>query len=135
MGELSGRFDQIVLLSAPAEVMLERLATRTNNPYGSTEEERAESLHYKETVEPLLRKLATIEIETTAPLDEVVAAVLDHVNGRPRAGNLGGRAVDPVVDLPGSVDEDRQPVPVVGVDDRQKHDRVEEQMHDQHVTK
>jgi shikimate kinase len=85
MGELSDRFDRIVLLSAPAEVMLERLANRTNNPYGSTAEQRAESLRYKETVEPLLRNISTIEIDTRAPLDEVVAAILDHVSGRPGA--------------------------------------------------
>jgi hypothetical protein len=29
-----------------------------------------------EVVEPLLRRIATAEIRTTAPLDEVVAAVL-----------------------------------------------------------
>jgi hypothetical protein len=28
------RFDHIVLLGAPAEILIERLATRTTNPYG-----------------------------------------------------------------------------------------------------
>lgn len=80
MGRLYDRFDRIVLLSCPAEVMLQRLTERTNNPYGSTAEQRAESLHYKQTVEPLLRRSATVEIDTTAPLDQVVAAVLQHVS-------------------------------------------------------
>lgn len=30
------RFDRIVLLSAPAEVLVSRLASRTTNPYGKT---------------------------------------------------------------------------------------------------
>lgn len=76
---LLSRFDHILLLTAPAEVMITRLANRTNNPYGQTAEQRAEAVAYKETVEPLLRNLATIEIDTRAPLDEVVATVLDHV--------------------------------------------------------
>lgn len=72
-------FDHVVLLSAPAEVMVERLRTRTNNPYGQRPEEIAESLHYKETIEPILRTMATIEIDTTPALLDVVAAVLAHV--------------------------------------------------------
>lgn len=73
------RFDHIVLLSAPAEVMITRLADRTNNPYGQVPGQRAEAVAYKETVEPLLRNIATIEIDTRAPLDEVVATVLAHI--------------------------------------------------------
>ena len=34
-------------------------------------------LRYKETVEPLLRKGATAEIDTSAPLSEVVSKVLE----------------------------------------------------------
>ncbi|MBE9159672.1 AAA family ATPase [Nodosilinea sp. LEGE 06152] len=69
----------IILLSAPAEVLEERLKTRTNNPYGRRPEELAEVLYYLETVEPLLRRGATCEIETTIPLDQVVEEVLEHV--------------------------------------------------------
>jgi shikimate kinase len=75
------QFDAIVLLSAPAEVLVERLATRTNNPYGKRSEELAEVLGYLETVEPLLRRGATLEIDTRAPLDVVVAAILRLVEG------------------------------------------------------
>lgn len=70
------QFDAIVLFSAPAELLIERLATRTNNPYGKHPDELAEVLGYLETVEPRLRRSATHEIDTRAPLDEVVAAVL-----------------------------------------------------------
>lgn len=73
------RFDHIVLLSVPAEVMRHRLATRTNNPYGQTAAQRTRAVAYKETVEPLLRNIATIEIDTTPTVDEVVTRILDHV--------------------------------------------------------
>jgi shikimate kinase len=73
------RFDHVVLLSAPEETMIARLRSRTNNPYGRTPEQRSEAVAYKQTVEPLLRRIATIEIDIRAPLTEVVAAVLDHV--------------------------------------------------------
>jgi dephospho-CoA kinase len=73
------RFDHIVLLSAPLETLLERLGTRTDNPYGKAPEERRRFLENVETVEPLLRQVATAEIRTTAPLDEVVAAILEIV--------------------------------------------------------
>lgn len=70
------QFDAIVLFSAPAEVLIQRLATRTNNPYGKHPDELADVLGYLKTVEPRLRRSATHEIDTRAPLDEVVAAVL-----------------------------------------------------------
>lgn len=75
-GKFYPQFEKIVLLSAPAEVIIERLKTRTTNSYGKHPDELAETLGYLETVEPLLRKGASCEIVTTAPLDEVVAAVL-----------------------------------------------------------
>jgi hypothetical protein len=72
-------FNQIILLSAPADVIQERLATRTDNCYGKRPEELAEVLRHLEWVEPLLRRSATHEIVTTMPLDRVVAAVLSLV--------------------------------------------------------
>jgi len=75
------RFDHIVLLSAPAEVILHRLATRTNNPYGKHPDEVAAVLGYLETVEPLLRRTAGHEIDTRMPLDDVVATLLSIVKG------------------------------------------------------
>lgn len=65
------RFDAIVLLSAPLEVILERVASRKTNNYGKTPEEREEIIHYVQTVEPLLRARATYEMDTRKPLDQV----------------------------------------------------------------
>lgn len=70
------QFDAIVRFSVPADVLIERLATRTNNPYGKHPDELADVLGYLETVEPRLRRSATHEIDTRAPLAEVVVAVL-----------------------------------------------------------
>jgi shikimate kinase len=65
-------FDHVVLLSAPAEVLLARIAARTDNPYGKSPAERAAVLDNLAHVEPLLRATATLEIDASAPLDEVV---------------------------------------------------------------
>ena len=73
------RFDHIVLLSAPAEVLVERLTTRTTNPYGRDPADVAETLGYLETVEPLLREAATLEVVTTVPVAQVADIVLAHV--------------------------------------------------------
>ncbi len=73
------RFDHIVLLSAPPEILAERLATRTTNPYGKDSAELAETLHYQQTVEPLLRASATLEVVTTVPVARIADIVLDHV--------------------------------------------------------
>ena len=70
------QFDHIILLSAPLDTMLQRLATRTDNPYGKAPQELARFLDDVETVEPLLRRVASGEVRTTAPLDDVVAEVL-----------------------------------------------------------
>ena len=73
------RFDHIVLLSAPAEILIERLTTRTTNPYGKNPAERAQVLGYLRTVEPLLRAAATLEVVTTIPVTRVADIVLGHV--------------------------------------------------------
>jgi shikimate kinase len=79
MGKFLHQFDQIILLSAPAPVIAERLRTRTNNPYGKDPTEVARVLDLKESVEPRLRDVADHEIDTTASLDEVVSSLLHLV--------------------------------------------------------
>lgn len=71
-GKFYPRFDAVVLLSAPLEVILERITTRKTNEYGKTVEQREEIIQYVASVEPLLRAGATVEIDTRKPLDEVV---------------------------------------------------------------
>ncbi|SFQ97558.1 Shikimate kinase [Lentzea waywayandensis] len=69
------RFDEIVLLSAPIDTILERVASRTGNPFGKTEEERNRIIADTREIEPLLRGPATAEIDTRQPLN----AVLDQL--------------------------------------------------------
>ena len=70
-GRFYDRLDGVVLLSAPADVLLERIDARDENPYGKSDEERALVLRHLAEVEPLLRATATAELDATAPLDEV----------------------------------------------------------------
>lgn len=76
MGKFLPQFDHVVLLSAPADVIVERLRTRTNNPYGKHPDEIARVLGLIEKVEPLLRRIAGHEIDTSACLEDVVATLL-----------------------------------------------------------
>ena len=76
MRQFLPRFDRIILLSAPADVIVERLKSRTNNPYGKHPDEVARVLHLLQTVEPLPRRAATHEIDSSACLDNVVASIL-----------------------------------------------------------
>jgi hypothetical protein len=61
-------------------VIKKRLAERSSNSYGKRPEELEEVLRHLYSVEPLLRRSATHEIETTGPLDRVVATVLSLVD-------------------------------------------------------
>jgi len=72
-GRFYDRFDAVVLLSAPTDVLLDRIATRTTNEWGKSSQQRALILEHIRDVEPLLRATCTHEIDTTAPLADVVA--------------------------------------------------------------
>ena len=74
------RFDHIVLLSAPPEILLERLATRDDNPYGKAPEELRRVLGDLRAIEPRLRRVADHEVSTTMPVEDVVAAILGLVD-------------------------------------------------------
>jgi dephospho-CoA kinase len=72
-GRFYPRFDAVVLLSAPADVILDRVAARVTNDFGKSNEEREKILDDLSWVEPLLRAGATAEIDTRRPLEDVVA--------------------------------------------------------------
>jgi dephospho-CoA kinase len=71
------RFNAVVLLSAPADVILDRVARRTTNDYGKTPLERAMILDDLANVEPLLRASCTHELDASRPIEEVVAALIE----------------------------------------------------------
>jgi dephospho-CoA kinase len=70
------QFDHIVLLTAPADVMLARVQSRTTNPYGQRPEDIEEILDNKRNIEPLLRRAATLELDTRAPVADLVRALI-----------------------------------------------------------
>ncbi|MFG1925466.1 AAA family ATPase [Cryptosporangium sp. NPDC048952] len=74
-GTFYDRFDHVVLLTAPLPVLLDRVARRDTNPYGRTAAERAEIEGYVETVEPLLRRGASLVLDTQRPLAETVTVI------------------------------------------------------------
>lgn len=86
------KFDFRVLLTAPVEVIVERLRHRTTNTFGKTEAERDRVLADREWVMPLLRSSADLVIETTRPISAVADTVLDALvaasdrNGQTQAG-------------------------------------------------
>ena len=73
------QFDHIILLSAPVALMTERLATRTTKSYGKDPNKLAEVLHFTKTIEPLLRRGATLEVDTSAPVEQVIETILNDV--------------------------------------------------------
>ncbi|MGH2883662.1 MAG: AAA family ATPase [Solirubrobacteraceae bacterium] len=76
-GRFYDRFDAVVLLSAPANVLLSRIEARTSNPYGKTAAQRELVLRHLAEVEPLLRRRCTHEIDATQPLEDVVTELAE----------------------------------------------------------
>ncbi len=83
-GVLYDRFDAVVLLSAPLDVILARVAGRADG-FGSHAEDRAKIASDQAAFEPLLRAGADLEITTTASVAEVVMR-LEHIAADERAG-------------------------------------------------
>ncbi|MEO0560873.1 MAG: RNase adapter RapZ [Chloroflexota bacterium] len=75
-GKFYPKFDHVVLFSAPLTVIVERLRTRTNNPFGKHPDEFAAVRADIEMVEPLLRRSADVEIDTSVSIDVVVAQLV-----------------------------------------------------------
>jgi dephospho-CoA kinase len=88
-GRFYPRFDAVVLLSAPADVLLRRLESRTTNDYGKTAEERALILRQIAEVEPLLRVTCTHELDAAQPLEDVVAQLVEIGRGGIRSASSG----------------------------------------------
>lgn len=80
------RFDAIVLLSAPLEVLLDRVARRTTNEYGKSRLERAMIVDDLANIEPALRAGSTHELDASRPLEDVVADLV-AIASRPMRGS------------------------------------------------
>lgn len=65
-------FDAVALLSAPPEVLLQRVANRAN-PFGSTVADQRKIIADQAAFEPVLRAGSTHEIDTRSSVADVVA--------------------------------------------------------------
>jgi shikimate kinase len=74
---LRHRFRAIILLSAPVDVMLDRIRSRSSHAFGQDPGEMARILDDLRSVEPLLRRSCTHEIVTTVPVAQVVERILE----------------------------------------------------------
>lgn len=86
-GDFYDRFTAVVLLSAPLEVLLERVRSRTSNAYGSTREQQDDIRRYAAHVEPLLRRGATLELDSRRPVAELADEIL-ALMGRSAAARI-----------------------------------------------
>lgn len=75
-GEFYSQFDAVILLSAPAEVILDRIQRRATNDYGKAAAERDLILRHLGEVEPLLRATCTHEIDAAQPIENVVMELI-----------------------------------------------------------
>jgi len=82
-------FDAVVLLTAPLDVLLRRIRTRTTNDYGKTKDDRAEILKNLAEVEPQLRATCTHEVDATSPIEQVVAKLAMIGEAAPNRRRLG----------------------------------------------
>jgi hypothetical protein len=69
-------FDAVVLLSAPLEVLLGRIESRTTNDFGKTPGERARITSDFAEFELRLRATCTHELDATQPVESVVAELI-----------------------------------------------------------
>ena len=76
MGKLFDVIDTIFLLSAPLDILMERLAARSTGGYGCTTDERRKIAELVATIEPLLRRSAHYEIDTARPVGSTVESIL-----------------------------------------------------------
>lgn len=74
-GRFYDRFEHVILLSAPVDVLIERVATRTNNPYGKSPDDQNDIRAYLTEVEPMLRRGATVELDGRRPIVELANTV------------------------------------------------------------
>jgi dephospho-CoA kinase len=77
MGRFLPCFDHVVLLSAPASVIAARLIARPPGEYGNRPGDVKRVVALIETVEPVLRRAADYEIDTSGSVEQAVAVVLE----------------------------------------------------------
>lgn len=69
------RFTAVVLLTAPVEVLFERVANRADNAYGKSQRHQDEIRAYAKSVEPLLREGVSHALDGRRPVTELADAI------------------------------------------------------------
>ena len=80
-GRFAERFDAVVLLTAPIDLLLERIRVRGTNDFGKAEDERHAVIRDHRETEPLLRAGATHVVDAGAPLEAVVDRLVRIAGG------------------------------------------------------
>ena len=68
-------FDHIVYLKAPLPLLLDRVRSRSDNPYGKTAQQQADIARYLRQVEPLIRSGATLELDAREPIEALADSI------------------------------------------------------------
>ncbi|GAA1971551.1 AAA family ATPase [Terrabacter lapilli] len=74
-GRFYDRFEHVIYLRVPLQVLLDRVRTRTNNPYGKTADQRTDITKYVAQVEPLIRRTATLDLDGLLPVPDLAAHI------------------------------------------------------------
>lgn len=73
------RFNKLFLLTAPDQIITERLGTRTNNYFGRHPLDLQRVIGRHQQFDEELMADGALAIDSTLPLDSVVGAILSHV--------------------------------------------------------
>ena len=76
-GRFTDGFDAVVLLTAPTEVLLERVRARAGHRSGATDSDRGSTADDDRETELLLRSGATHVVDSQAPLETVLLRLIE----------------------------------------------------------
>jgi hypothetical protein len=72
-------FDRRVLLTVDEPLLIDRLRTRSGNPYGRGPGELSQVLADRAEIEPLLRRSADLLLTTAVPLEQVTDRLIEAI--------------------------------------------------------
>lgn len=83
-GELYPDLDGVIVLTAPIEVMRERILRRADNPFGKTAEEWVQIMRDTEEIQPLLIQGADMVLDTSGTTEETAACIRSYLDAECR---------------------------------------------------
>jgi dephospho-CoA kinase len=79
MSKFYPNFDYKILLTAPESTIVQRLKSRESTQYGHLPEEVDRILTLRQTIEPLLRRIADLVIDTSIPHQSTSELILEYI--------------------------------------------------------